>query len=205
MNYLLVNRPEITQNELIMKRYSLLVAIIITAVICASSFAQDKASLQPNATVVSLLQGSAGKSVELHLRSGEKMGGKIAQVTDNIVHLSNLTGAEYFDAFVDVKDISAVVVRVSRQIVDAAIHTKGADIDDSNLRARIIGRRARRSGLSTIGALPHTHPMITKNIGMLLLAIYLIAVGILTLTGLGIGIITGVLALLAGIFILIGR
>ena len=113
MNYLLVNRPEITQNELIMKRYSLLVAIIVTAVICASSFAQDKASLQPNATVVSLLQGSAGKSVELHLRSGEKMGGKIAQVTDNVVHLSNLTGAEYFDAFVDVKDISAVVVRVA--------------------------------------------------------------------------------------------
>ena len=113
MNYLLVNGPEITQNELIMKRYSLLVAIIITAVICASSFAQDKASLQPNATVVSLLQGSAGKSIELHLRSGEKMGGKIAQVTDNIVHLSNLTGAEYFDAFVDMKDISAEVVRVA--------------------------------------------------------------------------------------------
>ena len=113
MNYLLANRSEITQNELIMKRYSLLVTIIITAVICASSFAQDKASLQPNATVVSLLQSSAGKSVELHLRSGEKMGGKIAQVTDNIVHLSNLTGAEYFDAFVDVKDISAVVVRVA--------------------------------------------------------------------------------------------
>ena len=113
MNYLLANGPEITQNELIMKRYSLVVAIIVTAVICASSFAQDKASLQPNATVVSLLQGSAGKSVELHLRSGEKMGGKIAQVTDNVVHLSNLTGAEYFDAFVDVKDISAVVVRVA--------------------------------------------------------------------------------------------
>jgi len=112
-HYLLVNRPEITQNELIMKRYSLLVAIIITALVCASSFAQDKASLQPNATVVGLLQGSAGKSVELHLRSGEKMGGKIAQVTDNIVHLSNLTGAEYFDAFVDVKDISAVVVRIA--------------------------------------------------------------------------------------------
>ena len=47
--------------------------------------------------------------------------------------------------------------------------------------------------------------MITKNIGMLLLAIYLIGVGILTLTGLGIGIITGVLALLAGLSILIGR
>lgn len=47
--------------------------------------------------------------------------------------------------------------------------------------------------------------MITKNIGMLLLAIYLIAVGIVTLTGLGIGILIGLLALAAGIFILIGR
>ena len=59
--------------------------------------------------------------------------------------------------------------------------------------------------MPTIGALAHTHDMITKNIGMLLLAIYLIVVGVVTLTGLGIGIITGVLALLAGIFILIGR
>jgi hypothetical protein len=62
-----------------------------------------------------------------------------------------------------------------------------------------------RSGLSRAGAIANTHHMITKNIGMLLLAIYLIAVGIVTLTGLGIGIITAVLALLAGIFILIGR
>src|SRR5262249_49007852 len=97
----------------IMTRYLLLLVIILAAVTCSGLFAQEKAALQPNATVVSLLQGSAGKSVELHLRSGEKMGGKIVQVTDNIVHLSNLTGAEYFDAFVDVKDISAVVVRVA--------------------------------------------------------------------------------------------
>jgi hypothetical protein len=34
-------------------------------------------------------------------------------MTDNKVHLSNLTGAEYFDAFVDMKDVSAVVVRVA--------------------------------------------------------------------------------------------
>jgi len=96
-----------------MKRYSLLLVTIMAAAMCCSVFAQEKTALQPNATVVSLLQGSAGKSVELHLRSGEKMGGKVAQVTDNVVHLSNLTGAEYFDAFVDIKDISAVVVRVA--------------------------------------------------------------------------------------------
>jgi len=65
--------------------------------------------------------------------------------------------------------------------------------------------RLAKTALSSPSAIADTHDMITKNIGMLLLAIYLIAVGVLTLTGLGIGIITGVLALLAGIFILIGR
>jgi hypothetical protein len=46
----------------------------------------------------------------------------------------------------------------------------------------------------------------TKNIGMLLLAIYLILVGIMALISVAIpGIIMGILALAAGIFILIGR
>jgi hypothetical protein len=95
-----------------MKRHSLLLGIIIVAALtCSSLLAQEKAAIQPNATVLSILQGNAGKTVELHLRSGEKIGGKVGQVTDNIVYLSHLSGAEFFDAFVDVKDISAVVIR----------------------------------------------------------------------------------------------
>jgi hypothetical protein len=55
-------------------------------------------------------------------------------------------------------------------------------------------------------ALPQNRRMITKNIGMLLLAIYLILVGITTLFHVGIGaIVMGVLALIAGILILIGK
>jgi hypothetical protein len=49
--------------------------------------------------------------------------------------------------------------------------------------------------------------MITRNIGMLLLAIYLILVGIVAVVG-GLAIpplVIGVLAIAAGIFILIGR
>ena len=111
MNYLLVNRAEITQNELIMKRYSLLVGMIITAVTCASTFAQEKASLQPNATILSVLQGNTGKAIELRMQCGEKIGGKVEQISDNVVLLSRLTGAEYFDGFVNLKDISAVVIR----------------------------------------------------------------------------------------------
>jgi hypothetical protein len=48
--------------------------------------------------------------------------------------------------------------------------------------------------------------MVTKNSGMLLLAIYLILVGITTLFHVGIGaVVMGVVALNAGILILIGK
>jgi uncharacterized membrane protein (DUF485 family) len=48
--------------------------------------------------------------------------------------------------------------------------------------------------------------MITKNIGMLLLAIYLILVGITSLFHVAIGaIVMGIVALIAGILILIGK
>jgi hypothetical protein len=60
--------------------------------------------------------------------------------------------------------------------------------------------RAKATGL------PQNQRMVTKNIGMLLLAIYLILVGITTLFHVGIGaIVMGVLALIAGILILIGK
>jgi hypothetical protein len=97
-----------------MKRYSLLLGMLIVATLtCSKLLAQEKPVVQPNATVSSILQGSAGTAVELHLRSGEKIAGKVSQVTDNIVYLSHLTGAEFFDAFVDVKDVSAVVIRAA--------------------------------------------------------------------------------------------
>jgi len=47
---------------------------------------------------------------------------------------------------------------------------------------------------------------VTNNIGMLLLAVYLILVGLTVLVGIAIpGVVLGVLALAAGVLILIGR
>jgi hypothetical protein len=46
----------------------------------------------------------------------------------------------------------------------------------------------------------------TRNIGMILLAIFLIAWGLVTLLGIsGLGVILAILAIAAGIFILLGR
>lgn len=47
--------------------------------------------------------------------------------------------------------------------------------------------------------------MITKNIGMLLLAVYLILVGIIGLLGFSFGFVTPIVALVAGILILMGK
>ena len=49
--------------------------------------------------------------VELRMNSGEKIGGKVEKVGDKLVHLSALSGAEFYDAAVDVSHVSAVVVR----------------------------------------------------------------------------------------------
>jgi hypothetical protein len=47
---------------------------------------------------------------------------------------------------------------------------------------------------------------ITRNIGMILLAIFLIAWGLVTLLGIsGLGVILAIIAIAAGIFILLGR
>ena len=47
---------------------------------------------------------------------------------------------------------------------------------------------------------------LTRNIGMILLAIFLIAWGLITLLGIsGLGVILAIIAIAAGIFILLGR
>ncbi len=93
-----------------MKYYSVF-AVTIAVLASSTMLAQEKASLQPNATILSILQGNNGKTVELRMNGGEKIGGKVEQVNESLVLLSHLTGAEYFDGFVSVKDISAVVIR----------------------------------------------------------------------------------------------
>ena len=45
------------------------------------------------------------------MKSGEKIGGKIDKTGDKLVYLSQVTGAEYFDAVVDMSDVAAVIVR----------------------------------------------------------------------------------------------
>ena len=96
-----------------MKRYSLLIAILC-AFACSNVFAQGKIDLQTSDTILGVLQKNIGQVVELRMKSGEKIAGKLEKVGDKLVHLSALTGAEFYDAAVDASDVSAVVVRTKK-------------------------------------------------------------------------------------------
>jgi hypothetical protein len=61
-----------------------------------------------------VLARQAGQTVELRLVSGEKMGGKVEKVGANLVHLTQLTGAEFFEGAIRLDQIAAVVVRAKK-------------------------------------------------------------------------------------------
>ena len=93
-----------------MKRLSLIIAVTL-AFACSNLFAQGKIDLQAGDTVLTVLQKNIGQMVELRMKSGEKIAGKVEKIGDKLVHLSQLTGAEFFDAAVDTSDVAAVIVR----------------------------------------------------------------------------------------------
>lgn len=72
-----------------------------------------QAGLDPKAddTMKTVLSRQTGQTVELRLKSGEKISGKVALVGASLVHLTPLTGAEFYEAVVLLDDVAAVVAR----------------------------------------------------------------------------------------------
>jgi hypothetical protein len=88
---------------------------LLTVIIGITLSAQaDTLTPAKDSTQATLLQTQSGKQVELRLKSGEKISGKVAFVGDSVVHLTTLTGMEMFEASVSLSDISAVVVRTAK-------------------------------------------------------------------------------------------
>jgi hypothetical protein len=71
-----------------------------------------KYNLKPAATMKAFLTDSLGKRVVLRLESGEEMEGAVTTVGEHLVHISKLSRRDFFDAFISIDRISAVIVRV---------------------------------------------------------------------------------------------
>jgi hypothetical protein len=76
-----------------------------------ASAEEVKYDLKPAATMKTLLTDSIGKRVVLRLESSEEMEGTVTKVGDNLVHISKLSKRDFFDAFVSIDRINAVIIR----------------------------------------------------------------------------------------------
>ena len=66
-------------------------------------------------SVRSVLARHVDKKVTLVLVQGTELTGTVKSVGDGVVHLSELSGREFYDAVVDLQKVSAVLVRVRGQ------------------------------------------------------------------------------------------
>jgi hypothetical protein len=91
-------------------------AAIALALLCTPALSgAEGVSVEANDGIDTFLKKHTGQVVEIRLKSGEKIAGKVALVGDKVLHLSQLTGQDFFDAVIDVKDVSAVIVRARQK------------------------------------------------------------------------------------------
>ncbi len=55
-----------------------------------------------------------GKQVRIQLETGNELEGNLTEVGDEVVHLTELAGMEYYDAVARIASISAVILRAKR-------------------------------------------------------------------------------------------
>lgn len=92
---------------------SLFVTAVLLLIPAASlEGAGKKLEVRDADTINTVLDGQVGKTVELILVSGTSLKGKIVKVTQHTVHISELTGKEFYDAVVRSSSISAAIIRV---------------------------------------------------------------------------------------------
>lgn len=71
-------------------------------------------SIKSADTIQSLLEARKGTTITLRLTGDEEMTGKVRFVSKELVQLEELSGRDYYDGIVDIKKISAIVVRVKK-------------------------------------------------------------------------------------------
>ena len=88
-------------------------ALILLTVLAAHTAFAGGLGFVATDTIKTVLQRQVGQVVELRLKSGEKLGGKVGEVGDKTVHLTAVTGQELFEAVAVLDDVTAVLVRAA--------------------------------------------------------------------------------------------
>jgi hypothetical protein len=85
--------------------------VLLATLACAPLVHAAPLAVGADDTIVSQLQAHKGKKVTLRLLSGDELSGTVAMVGKNVIHLSEVTGREFFDAVVQTSSVQAILVR----------------------------------------------------------------------------------------------
>ena len=89
------------------------VFIVLSFVVFISVAANaESLAITKSDSIETVLKRYTDKRVTVKLTSGEELSGKVIIVTGKLLHLSELSGREFFDAAISVSDVSTVIVRV---------------------------------------------------------------------------------------------
>lgn len=78
-----------------------------------SATADDSQQFEVNGGAIkAALEKAGSKKATVRLRGGEELTGVVSKVGDEAVHLSGLSGRDFYDAIVRLSDISAVILNV---------------------------------------------------------------------------------------------
>ncbi|OGT33279.1 MAG: hypothetical protein A2W28_05165 [Gammaproteobacteria bacterium RBG_16_51_14] len=72
----------------------------------------DPVTISSGDTIQKVLSAQTGKKVSVIIKSGEELTGTVTTVTDELTHLGELAGKEFYDAIVVNSNIAAIIVRV---------------------------------------------------------------------------------------------
>lgn len=75
------------------------------------AFAETKQDAGPTISIKDNLTANLGKRVSVRLSSGDPIEGTIEKVGEHVVHISKLSGKEYYDAIVRLDAIEALILR----------------------------------------------------------------------------------------------
>ncbi len=93
------------------------IALALVMVLCLSIsgavFAQEKEfELNPSYGIREVLNAYVGKRVAIRTGAGESLEGTVTKVGAHLVHISKLTGKDFYDAVIVIDKIDSVIMRV---------------------------------------------------------------------------------------------
>lgn len=96
-------------------RAVLLLSLLGLPVLTLAADKKDVYLINPNDHIKNLLEREIDLPVKLRLRSGAEIGGTVARVGVNVVQISEVAGLEFYDAVININDISAVLFKVRKR------------------------------------------------------------------------------------------